>query len=136
MHTHRDRSLSPNNRYASDTIPRSTYSSPLHYESRSKCENIKVAVYDGKTSWKDYLVQFELAARANKWDKATSAVRLACSLRGSAQSLLSDITPDVRYDYDFWLLPLLTDLNPRINARSIRPKLSKGSGKEMSPLRN
>ena len=86
-----------------------------------------MAVYDGKTSWKDYLDQFELAALANNWDKATSAVRMTCSLKGIAQALLSDITPDVRYD--LFVTALTNRLNPRINARSIRPKSSKGSGK-------
>ena len=134
MHTHRDRSLSPNNRYASDTIPRSTYSSPLHYESRSKCENIKVAVYDGKTSWKDYLVQFELAARANKWDKATSAVRLACSLRGSAQSLLSDITPDVRYDYDLLVTALTNRFEPENQCEIYKAQIKQRIRKRDEPL--
>lgn len=61
---------------------------------------IKVAVFDGKSSFKDYLGQFELAAFANKWDKQTSAIELACSLRGSAAALLSDLTPGMKRDYD------------------------------------
>ena len=42
-----------------------------------------------KASWRDFLSQFEMAARENGWDKKTRAVRLACNLRGSAQALLS-----------------------------------------------
>ena len=108
--------------------------SPLHYESRSKCENIKVAVYDGKTSWKDYLVQFELAARANKWDKATSAVRLACSLRGSAQSLLSDITPDVRYDYDLLVTALTNRFEPENQCEIYKAQIKQRIRKRDEPL--
>ena len=59
-----------------------------------------MAIYDGKSNWKDYLVHFELAAHANRWDKDTKAIKLACSLRGSAQALISDMGPDVRYNYD------------------------------------
>lgn len=38
------------------------------------------------------------AAFANKWDKQTSAVKLACSLRGSAAAILSDSTPEMKCD--------------------------------------
>ena len=55
-----------------------------------------MAIYNGKSSWKDYLVQFDLAAHANSWDKDTKVIKFACSLRGSAQALLSDMGPDVR----------------------------------------
>lgn len=75
-------------------------------------DNIKIAQFDGKTSWKDYLVQFELAAHANRWDRHTRAVRLACSLRGSAQALLSDLTPEVRYDYDRLVTTLTERFEP------------------------
>ena len=44
-------------------------------------------------------MQFELAAQANGWDRNTRAIRLACSLRGSAQALLSDLTPEIRQNY-------------------------------------
>ncbi|MEW8342614.1 MAG: hypothetical protein AB2708_22420, partial [Candidatus Thiodiazotropha taylori] len=71
---------------------------------RSHEPYIKVPVYDGKTSWKDYLVQFELAAQENRWNPHTRAIRLSCSLRGSAQALLSDLTPEIRQNYDS-LLP-------------------------------
>ena len=63
---------------------------------RHKSDFIKVAIYNGKSSWKDYLVQFDLAAHANSWDKDTKVIKFACSLRGSAQALLSDMGPDVR----------------------------------------
>ena len=75
-------------------------------------DTIKVAQHDGKYSWRDYLVQFELAAHANKWDMLTSAVKLACSLRGSAQALLSDLTPEVRYDYDRLVTALTERFEP------------------------
>ena len=73
---------------------------------------IKVAIYDGKSSWKDYLVQFERAAHADRWDKDTKAIKLACSLRGSAQALLSDMGPDFRYNYDQLVSTLTNRFEP------------------------
>ena len=46
------------------------------------------------------MVQFELAAQENGWNQHKRAIRLACSLRGSAQALLSDLTPEIRQIYD------------------------------------
>ena len=89
---------------------------------------------DGKTSWKDYLVQFELAAHANKWDKATSAVLLACSLRGSAQTLLSDITPDVRYDYDLLVTVLTNRFEPENQCEIYKAQIKQRIRKRDEPL--
>ena len=74
---------------------------------------IKVPVYDGKLSWKDYLVQFELAAQENRWNPQTRAIRLACSLRGSAQALLSDLTPEIRQNYDRLVTTLTERFEPQ-----------------------
>ena len=93
----RERSLSPQRGISENNSDfRMASSAPVsvnYQNNRSHESYIKVAVYDGKTSWKDYLVQFELAAQANGWNNATRAIRLACNLRGSAQALLSDLTP-------------------------------------------
>ena len=64
----RDRSYSPH-RYKADNGPYfpTAMSAPnsANYRYRSNEPYIKVAIYDGKSSWKDYLVQFELAAQSN-----------------------------------------------------------------------
>ena len=91
---------------------------------RHKSDFIKVAIYDGKLSWKDYLFQFELAGHANRWDKDTKATKLACSLRGSAQALLSDMGPDVKYNYDQLHCTLTNRFEPE-NQSEIKPKLKK-----------
>ena len=54
----------------------------------------KVANYNGKTSWADYLVQFNIAARLNGWDDSQKAMELATSLEGNARGVLADITPE------------------------------------------
>lgn len=111
----RERSLSPC-RFLSETPPNVSVprSAPVNvnYGYRSS-DFIKVAMYDGKSSWKDYLVQFELAAQANGWDRNTRAIRLACSLRGSAQALLSDLTPDIRQNYDRLVTTLTERFEPQ-----------------------
>ena len=116
MPSGRERSLSPH-RYAASTGPdyATAMSAPISVNNRyrSKESYIKVAIYDGKTSWKDYLVQFELAAQENGWDRHTRAIRLACSLRGSAQALLSDLTPDIRQNYSRLVTTLTERFEPQ-----------------------
>lgn len=70
--------------------------------------NKKPATYDGKTSLQDYLVQFEMISDMNGWNNTTKAMELVISLRGTAQTILSDIRPELRKDYDH-LVKALTD---------------------------
>ena len=111
----RERSLSPQRGVSENYSDfRIASSAPVNYRNNRSHESyIKVAVYDGKTSWKDYLVQFELAAQANGWNNATRAIRLACNLRGSAQALLSDLTPEIRQNYDQLVTTLTERFEPQ-----------------------
>ena len=59
----------------------------------------KVAKYDGKSCWSDYLVQFNIAAKLNGWDDSQRAMELATSLDGSARSVLADLTPEQQLDF-------------------------------------
>ena len=59
----------------------------------------KVAKYDGKTSWADYLVQFNIASRLNAWDDDQKAMELATSLEGNARGVLADLTPEHQLDF-------------------------------------
>lgn len=54
----------------------------------------KPAISDG-TNWEDYLVQFELVAAINHWDETEIAFELETSLRGPAQSVLTDLRPEM-----------------------------------------
>ena len=60
----------------------------------------KVAKYDGKTSWADYLVQFNIAARLNSWDDSQKAMELATSLEGNARAILADLSPDQQLNFE------------------------------------
>ena len=115
-YTGMDRSISPH-RYGANNFPNFSSTSPApvntNHRYRSNEPSIKVAVYDGKSSWKDYLVQFELAAQENGWNQHTRAIRLACSLRGSAQALLSDLTPEIRQNYDRLVTTLTERFEPQ-----------------------
>ena len=65
--------------------------------SRSKPK--RVSNYDGKSSWSDYLVQFQIAARLNHWSEEEKAMELATSLVGQARGVLSDMSEQDRLDY-------------------------------------
>uniref|UniRef100_A0A1B0DHI2 Peptidase A2 domain-containing protein n=1 Tax=Phlebotomus papatasi TaxID=29031 RepID=A0A1B0DHI2_PHLPP len=52
---------------------------------------LKVDTYDGKAVLEDYLLQFEMVARARNWNAAEQAIMLASSLRGEALAVLSEI---------------------------------------------
>ena len=55
--------------------------------------------YDGKTSWDDYQVQFELIVELNGWNTSTMAIYLAASLSGCAQAVLTDLDANSRRNY-------------------------------------
>ena len=57
------------------------------------------AMYDGNTNWVDYEVHFSMVAEINGWDDRSKAVFLAASLRGSAQSVLSDLDERSRHSF-------------------------------------
>lgn len=135
---YRDRSPSPYSRNVDNNQNYPSFSAParsanVSYGNRS-IDFIKVAQYDGKSSWKDYLVQFELAAHANRWDKHTSAVRLACSLRGSARALLSDLNPEVRYDYERLVTTLTERFEPENQCEIYKAQMKQRIRKRDEPL--
>ena len=59
----------------------------------------KGAKYDGKTSWADYLVQFDKASQLNGWNNSQKAMELATSLEGTARSVLADLRPEHQLDF-------------------------------------
>ena len=60
---------------------------------------ISPSPFDGKLSWDDYDVQFELIAELNGWSTSVMAIFLAASLTGPAQAVLTDLAEDARRDY-------------------------------------
>ena len=69
---------------------------PAVVSTRATCrvKEKKVANYNGKTSWADYLVQFNIAAQLNGWDNSQKAMELATSLEGNARGVLADMMPE------------------------------------------
>ena len=59
----------------------------------------KVAKYDGKSSWADYLVHFDIAAQLNDWDESQKAMELATNLDGTARGVLADVSPQNRLNF-------------------------------------
>lgn len=60
---------------------------------------IKPPQFDGKTSWQNYLLQFEAAAQANGWTLLEKATALTLSLRGDVTNVLQTISPADRTNY-------------------------------------
>ncbi|KAJ8018186.1 hypothetical protein HOLleu_43967 [Holothuria leucospilota] len=60
---------------------------------------IRPGLYDGKTSWEDYLAQFEMVAELHRWSGGVKAMCLAASLRGDAQAILADLEAEKRRNY-------------------------------------
>lgn len=72
----------------------------------------KPANYDGTSSFQDYLVQFEMTGDLNSWDEKIKAMELATSLRGAAQTVLSDLRPEQRKDYNQLVSALTARFEP------------------------
>ena len=53
---------------------------------------VKPTVFDGKTSWEEYKVQFDTIARANGWDDQEKATALVATLGGAARSVLTTLS--------------------------------------------
>ncbi|KAJ8956090.1 hypothetical protein NQ318_016543 [Aromia moschata] len=60
---------------------------------------MKPPQFDGKSSWVDYLRQFEAAARANGWSLAEKATALTLALRGDATDILQTLSLEEQDDY-------------------------------------
>ena len=61
-------------------------------------------------------MQFQLVAALNGWDEETKALELATSLRGTAQSILTDLDPDKRTDYQSLVSALSARFEPEHQA--------------------
>ncbi|MES9884746.1 MAG: hypothetical protein ABW185_28200 [Sedimenticola sp.] len=81
------------------------------------------ATYDGRNSWRDYFVHFEMVSELNQWDETTRAMELAVSLRGSAQGVLSDLRPEQRRNYRSLVLALSSRFEPENQAELHRAQL-------------
>ncbi|CAC5401811.1 unnamed protein product [Mytilus coruscus] len=83
----------------------------------------KPALYDGESNWEDYLVQFELIAAINKWSDIEKALELATSLRGTAQSILTDLRPEMRTNFIQLTTALASRFQPENQAEMYRAQM-------------
>lgn len=60
---------------------------------------IKPPQFDGTTSWNNYFLQFEAAARANAWSNGDRVTALILALRGEATAILETLSAEERTDY-------------------------------------
>lgn len=61
---------------------------------------MKPQFYDGSEDLEDYLSQFEILAELNQWNYHSKSLYLASSLKGDARSMLSELSPIERRDFD------------------------------------
>ena len=78
----------------------------------SRVKEKKVANYSGKSSWADYLVQFNIAAKLNGWDEDRKAMELATSLEGNARGVLADLRPEQQLDFNVLVSKLTQRFEP------------------------
>ncbi|KAJ8949281.1 hypothetical protein NQ318_022797 [Aromia moschata] len=79
----------------SDRLSKPELSSPVEI---SKIR-MKPPLFDGKSSWVNYLRQFEAAAKANGWSLAEKATALTLALRGDATDILQTLSLEEQEDY-------------------------------------
>ena len=59
----------------------------------------KAPKYDGKSSWLDYLRQFEIIAKLNSWSYSRKSMELATSLESEARQILTNLSEEECTDY-------------------------------------
>jgi hypothetical protein len=73
-------------------IPQNATSYHSHQFTKPNC-------FDGTEDFDEYLAQFEMLTKLNRWDYHTKSLHLACSLKGDALSILSELSESEREDY-------------------------------------
>ena len=66
---------------------------------KTKRPNKKAMKYDGKSSWLDYLRQFEIIAKLNGWTEEEKAMELATCLDGMARDVLTNLSMEECVDF-------------------------------------
>ncbi|KAK3090376.1 hypothetical protein FSP39_011314 [Pinctada imbricata] len=63
-------------------------------------QKIKPAIYDGTTPWLDYKSHFEACAQLCEWSEVEKGLFLSVSLRGLAQGILGNLSPEKQLYYN------------------------------------
>ena len=86
-------------------------------------KSLKPGTYDGNSSWSDYLVLFNMLADHLNWSNGQRAINLAINLRGTAQSVLSDLSPAQRGDFTALVSALSARFEPIHQSELYRAKI-------------
>ena len=127
---------SPDYQYASDSqdiIDSQSYrdhdtnSHPVVSPSPSKLDrggrSLKCGNYDGKTSLRNYLAQFDMIACCNGWQGHIKAAQLAGHLQGAALDVLGDLNMTDRFEYGALVGALKYRFEPPEQNETSRAKL-------------
>ena len=76
--------------------------------------NIKTPTFNGKTSFQDFIVQFDSIAQSRKWSSAVKGEKLLAAL-GQATSILSTLPARKRTSYKYLKQALDKRFNPRLD---------------------
>ena len=119
-----------------ETNPMPVYQDGGYHDSHriGQREQKKPAVFDGTGSFRNYIAHFELVARINGWSDATCATELALSLRGSAQSVLSDLSRDMLHVYEAVKQALTTRYEPGNQSEIYRAQMKGRVRRRSEPL--
>ena len=66
----------------------------------SQASIIKPWIYDRKTSWQVYKMQFTMVTKANGWNHSAKAFHVASLLRGNAASMLKTLSEAQRHNFE------------------------------------
>lgn len=90
---------------------RVNYQQPTVHQQQVKRPNkpiVRPPTFNGKQSWEDYKVQFDMVSKLNCWGDEERASHLAVSLTGDASSILSDMESADRINFEKLCLALST----------------------------
>ena len=75
-------------------------------------KGMKPGIYDGTSSWSDYLIQFNLIVDYYRLTEYDKALQLATHLRGTTQGVLADLNQDQRTNFASLTLALAARFEP------------------------
>lgn len=104
-------------------FPRTSTPYRPQYSLVSSTSSRKPPKYDGSTSVKDYLVQFDMLMALNNWAKSRAALELATSLVGPAREVLSDMASYERTDFNMLTTALKNRFEPENQQQIYRVQL-------------
>ena len=90
--------------------------------------------YDGKSSFRDFLIQFEMIGEYNQWSLNVMASQLAMCLKDQAVAILADLSPFQCRHYDSLVAALRERFEPDNQSQLHRAQLKSRIRRENEPL--